>query len=354
MLKRKLILPIFLLVQIIIVNLLSFFPAFVERFYSNGIFVPISSLFRIVYGWIPFSVGDVIYAVVIVLVIRWFVIKRKSWRKQWKTNLLSVISFFSVFYFFFHLFWAINYVRIPLPEKMGFTTEYDDADLLIFTKRLIAKTNQVHFAITSDRLIKVENSDTQQQIFDKNLAGYRTLSEKYPFFSYEHECVKKSLFSLPLTYMGFSGYLNPFTNEAQVNYMLPMHTFPATAAHEMAHQIGFASESEANFVGFLATIENDDLRIKYSGYTMALNYCLYNWKVRNEKIFDQLKQTVNPGVIENFRESREFWDQYQSFVEVFFEVFYHNFLKVNKQEDGIDSYSRFVDLLVNYYKTHPL
>jgi hypothetical protein len=35
-------------------------------------------------------------------------------------------------------------------------------------------------------------------------------------------------------YMGFSGYLNPFTNEAQVNYLGPMYTFPATTCREMA------------------------------------------------------------------------------------------------------------------------
>jgi hypothetical protein len=38
--------------------------------------------------------------------------------------------------------------------------------------------------------------------------------------------------------MGFGGYLNPFTNEAQVNY-LGSNVF-LTANHEMAHQMGYA------------------------------------------------------------------------------------------------------------------
>jgi hypothetical protein len=354
MFKRKLILSIFLLVQIILINVISFFPDFVERYYSNALYVPVSAFLRIVFGNLPFSVGDFLYAVVIILAIRWFYLKRKSWRVDWKINLLHIISFFSVFYFFFHLLWAINYVRTPLSEKMNIATEYTDAELLVFTKKLIAKTNAVHLGITSDKSKRAIVHYTQDQIFEMNISGYRRLAKKYPFFRYEHASTKTSLFSLPLTYMGFSGYLNPFTNEAQVNSMLPMHTFPATAAHEMAHQIGYASESEANFVGFLATVENQDLNIKYSGYMMALNYCLYNWKVRNEKIFDQLKKTVNPGVIANFKESQDFWESYQSFIEALFEVFYDNFLKVNKQEEGLDSYSRFVDLLVNYYKDKAL
>jgi hypothetical protein len=43
--------------------------------------------------------------------------------------------------------------------------------------------------------------------------------------------------SLPLTYMGFSGYLNPFTNEAQVNYLGPCILSQPQLA-EMAHQLG--------------------------------------------------------------------------------------------------------------------
>ncbi|MDO1498958.1 DUF3810 family protein [Winogradskyella maritima] len=33
------------------------------------------------------------------------------------------------------------------------------------------------------------------------------------------------MFSTGLTYMGYAGYLNPFTNEAQVNRLLPILGF---------------------------------------------------------------------------------------------------------------------------------
>jgi capsule polysaccharide export protein KpsC/LpsZ len=46
----------------------------------------------------------------------------------------------------------------------------------------------------------------------------------------KNRSVKKSLLSLPLTYMGFAGYLNPFTNEAQVNDKIPMYNFPTTTS----------------------------------------------------------------------------------------------------------------------------
>ncbi|MBD3583967.1 DUF3810 domain-containing protein [Flavobacterium selenitireducens] len=351
---KKYRLPLFLLVQIVVIQIVSLFPGIVEKYYSNGLYTWISSAQRWIFGWIPFSVGDVLYGLVILLLIRWLWMIRKSWKIKWKDNLLRFAGFLSIFYFLFHLLWAMNYHRMKLPEKMGFATEYSDEELIAFTRKLIVKTNAVQVAITGDTASKVVNRYSQEQVFSINHDAYSELSKRYPYFVLGRPSSKKSLISLQLSYMGFSGYLNPFTNEAQVNDMVPMYSFPATASHEMAHQIGYASESEANFVGYLAAINSNDEMLAYSGYTLALKYCLRSVEARDEKLFLSLLQSVNPGIRKNFKESRIFWEQYESFVEIGFKFFYDNFLKANKQEDGLESYSRFVDLMVNYHKSEKL
>jgi len=347
--RRKYILPIFLFVQIIVLQIISFFPEFVERFYSNGLYISLSEFSRMIFGKIPFSVGDFLYFVAIFFALRWFWNKRKSWRLQWKDNVLGILSVLSVFYFVFHFLWATNYHRVKLFDKMLIEREYTDADLLAFTKKLIAKTNAIHSRIAQNDSAKVIFPYSRQQVFEMNLNGYRNLSQEYPFFAYRTPSVKRSIMSLPLTYMGFAGYLNPFTNEAQVNDKIPMYNFPTTTTHEMAHQLGYASESEANFIGFLASVKNDNLYFQYSGYAVALRYCLHNWKIRDKKILEQLLPTVNPGILKNYAESEVFWKQYESFIETGFKVFYDNFLKFNSQKDGLESYSKFVNLMVNYY-----
>jgi hypothetical protein len=361
--KCRYILPLFLLTQVLILKIIWFFPDLVERFYSNGVYIFISKFSRIALGKIPFSIGDCLYFILIVLLLKWFWTKRQSWTRakaehigakpEWKNNLLTILSFLSVFYFLFHTLWAFNYYREPLFEKMKIERDYTDADLLIFTKKLIAKTNTIQSQITKNDSLKVVFPYSQNQVFEMNLNGYKNLSAEYNFFTYTNLSVKKSLFSLPLTYMGFGGYLNPFTNEAQVNYLGPMYSFPMTTNHEMAHQMGYASESECNFIGFMSSINNDNLYFQYSGYSMALRYCLGNWQVRNEKIFKQLLKTVHPGVLKNYQESEDFWKQYQTPIETGFHYFYDNFLKMNQQKDGMDSYSKFVNLMVNYYKVRP-
>ena len=348
--KRKYILPSFLLFQIILLKIIPYFPEMVEQYYSNGLYAILSKFERIILGKIPFSIGDILYFMLILLGLNWLFNKRKTWKLEWKNNTLSILSFISVFYFFFHLLWGLNYYRQPLFEKMAIERDYSNADLLAFTKKIIAKTNTIQKQLTNNDRAKVVVPYSQEEFFEMNIEGYKSLSKKHPFFEYKNPSIKKSLFSLPLTYMGFGGYLNPFTNEAQVNYLGPIYSFPMTTNHEMAHQMGFASESECNFIGFLASVKNDDLYIQYSGYSMALRYCLSNWQERDDAVFKVLLKTIHPGILKNYKESELFWKQYDTIIDKGFHAFYDQFLKVNQQKDGIESYSKFVNLMVNYYK----
>ncbi|WP_177733222.1 MULTISPECIES: DUF3810 domain-containing protein [Flavobacterium] len=352
--NKKLLLPLFLGVQILFLKVLSFFPEFVERFYSNGFYPFLSRILRISFGKIPFSIGDLLYFIVILLLLKWLWKQRKSWKTAWKDNLLSLVGFVSVFYFLFNLLWGVNYHRVPLYKKLAIEKDYSLEELMDFTKRVIVKVNAVHAQIEKNDSLKVSVPYTQKQLFEKTLNGYHHLGEAFPFFAYDHKSVKASLISTPLTYMGFSGYLNPFTNEAQVNDLIPKTNFATTTCHEMAHQIGYASESEANFIGYMASIYNDDIYFNYSGYTYALRYCLHNIEMKEEGKTKELLPLIRPGVLENFKDSDAFWDSHQNIMEPLFKVFYDNFLKLNQQKDGMESYSKFVDLLVNYYEKRAL
>ena len=349
--KRKYILILFLLFQIIFLKIIAFFPNVVEQFYSNGLYVWISKISRTALGTIPFSVGDILYGIGIVsLLLSLWKIRKTNWKDQ----LLKITSTISVGYFLFHFLWALNYYRVPLFEKMNIQREYTKDDLLVFTEKLILKTNAVQFEITKNKNLKVTNRYSQDSIFKMTQLGYDNLAKQYPFFKYQNRSIKKSLFSLPLTYMGFGGYLNPFTNESQVNYKLPMYGFPNVVCHEMAHQLGFASESECNFIGFLACIKNEDLYFQYSAYSNALRYCMANIGMKDETKFKILKAKINPGIIANYKDSDVFWEQYDTFIDKGFHAFYDQFLKFNQQEDGMESYSKYVDLLINYYKNKQL
>ncbi len=345
---------IFFVIQIVFIQILGFFPELVEQFYSNGFYPILAQISRKFLGWVPFSVGDLIYFVVGFFILKWIVnLFRKS--KNWKDIGLDIVKSISIFYFLFHILWAFNYYREPLFDKMNIEKEYSDADLLRFTRQMISKTNAIQIELTNNPNQKVVTDLTQEQIFEQSLIGYKALAKQHSDFTFEHQSLKKSLISLPLSYMGFSGYLNPFTNEAQVNERVPMMNFPFTTCHEMAHQIGYASESEANFIGFLAVTKNENLHFKYAGFSSALRYCLRNWEARNPVLGQQLLTEINPGVLQNFEDIKLHWQQYETFIfEDGFKIFYDHFLKANQQKDGLESYSKFLNLLINYSKITPI
>nr|WP_309597492.1 DUF3810 family protein [Flavobacterium davisii] len=53
-------------------------------------------------------------------------------------------------------------------------------------------------------------------------------------------------------------------------------------------------------------------------------------------------------MLKNFKETDLFWSKHESILNKGFELFYDHFLKLNQQEEGIKSYSKFIDLLINY------
>ncbi len=307
---------------------------------------------RYAFGWVPFSVGDVLYTLATVYTLRWLFVNRKRIIKDTKAWILDVLSAVSIGYFTFHLLWAFNYYRLPLHKALNIEKDYTTEALVATTERLISTVNTVHIAITNNDTIKVNMPYSKTELLQKVPKGYDKLSKKFPHLAYQPKSVKRSIYSLPLTYMGFSGYLNPFTNEAQIDGLIPTFKYPTTASHEVAHQLGYAAENEANFIGSMAAMHHDDIYFKYSGYAFALRHCLHEIYRRDPKQYKILVTKVNKGILKNYQEVRDFWDSYQNPTEPLFKSTYDTFLKANNQADGMESYSYVVALLVNYFENN--
>jgi hypothetical protein len=350
----KTIIALSLIPQYLFIKWVSHYPEFIECYYSEGVYPYISKLFRYTLGWIPFSFGDLVYAFAIIYSIRWFYVNRKRLRKDTKQWVVDVFSAISIIYFAFHLFWGLNYYRLPLHKSLNLKSEYTTEKLVSVTKNLISTSNALYSEIAGNDTLKIDIPYSKSELLNLAPLGYNNLKIIFPNLEYHPKSVKKSLFSYPLTYMGFSGYLNPLTNEAQVDALIPTYLFPTTTSHEMAHQLGYAAENEANFIGCLAAINHDDIYFKYSGYTFALRFCLNEIARRDEALFETLYDTVNKGILNNYKEARDFWDTYENPLEPIFKITYSSYLKANQQSKGMESYSYVVALLVNYFESHTL
>ena len=351
---QKILLAFSIIPQYLIIIWLSNYPEFVESFYSNGIYQFTSKALRFAFGWLPFSVGDVFYTIAGIYIIRWLIIHRKRILKDTFNWALEVLTACSFVYFAFHLFWGMNYYRLPVHKTLNIDNTYSTGELQSVTEKLISKANIIHLSITNNDSIKIEMPFSKRELLAMSDNGYQNLAKIYPQFKQEPSSIKLSLYSIPLTYMGFSGYLNPLTNEAQIDGLIPRHKYPTTICHEKAHQLGYAAENEANFIGCLASLNNNDVYFQYSGYIFALRHCLNELYKRDKPLYENLIETINKGILKNYQESYEFWSSYQNPLEPLFKESYNTFLKANNQDKGLKSYSYAVALFVNYFKDKQL
>ena len=216
------------------------------------------------------------------------------------------------------------------------------------TDLFITNTNKIHHKLSKNDTLPVLFDDSS--LYKESIRAIQTLKkhniskDKPPLIS-----VKNSLFSTPLSYMGFSGYINPFTLEAQINKNIPKIQVPTTICHEIAHQMGYSAENEANFIGIMAAIHSENNLVSYSGNTLALRHLLNELYKSDKKSHHLLISKVNKGILINFIEANKEWEKYNNPFEPYFKGLFDYFLKVNNQTEGVKSYNLVVNLLVNYY-----
>jgi hypothetical protein len=342
----KWILPVILVVSIL---LLKFFPSVIERYYSNGLYIGISKLLRIITGWIGISLGDIFYAVLVVKLISWafrsikLIIKKQASWKKFGFRCFELIRMLLWIFIWFNFVWGLNYNRLGVAYQLKLEpVKYSKEEVESIVCELVDKVNESRKAIGNDSLLPI----AFKEIYATTFVGYKNLALEHPAFIYQNQSIKKSLYSKVSHYMGFTGYYNPFSGEAQVSSDLPNILVPYIACHEVAHQLGYASESEANFVGYLACKSAND---KYFTYSVYMD--LYKYAAR-ELFLKDLRTThsweLDSLVRKDFREIRKFFDKKENKVSPVFSSMYNQYLKANQQERGIESYNDVIGLLIAY------
>lgn len=348
--KIKTLLILFLPIQLIGLSVLSLYPEAVEKHYSQTLFPIIAQIEHFLFGWIPFSVGDLLYIFFGIALIHWVYRRIRSKFRQPEKWLTQMLITTSILLFSFQILWGLNYYRMPLQQTLGLKTAYSQEELIRFTEDLITLSNRTHEELSPDSSKAITYNFTSKELNLLSLQSYDYLTNTSLYVNYKFKNIKPSVFSIPLSYMGFSGYLNPLTNEAHINTKVPLFKMPTLITHEMAHQIGFAKENEANFIAALVTIEHKNPYFRYSGLTFALQYCLSDLAKKDPEKAQNLVRKIQPGIRKNYEEVRQFWSSYQNAFEPVFETFYDGYLKLNQQPDGMQTYHFFVGLLVNYYQ----
>lgn len=327
-------------------------PENIQKYYTQYIYKAYSDTWINIVENFNFSIGDILYLILIsgmLISVYKLIRKKESIQRKIILALVNTYMGVSVFWLVFNLTWGLNNYNIPLQNTLGIPLGYNSSQVTELTKLLVQQTTAQHKELSFHKDMPIVIGEDLHHILLQASSTFNHLAIQTNAFSARQTNVKPSLFSPILTYMGFSGYVNPFTTEAQINYKIPKLTTIVTASHEIAHQLGFAKESEANFLGYLNAKNQTDLKYQYAANIFALRYCLSELKKSESTEFLEILESIPLGILYNIQENSIFWLSYKNFADSLFHIFYDSFLKANNQKQGLQSYNRFVDFLVNYH-----
>ncbi len=331
-----------LLAQFLLFFILSKIPAAIQFF--EEFFELQKQAHMQLFSGLSFSAGDVLYILLFLLiaVIAVNIFKRSKRPSALKSGLIML----NVLYFVYQFFWGMLYFQPPLIEKLqgNEPTAAQAKELaLIFLQK--CKNSRTQVREDQNGVFRLVNSNDLQTVIlaQQNEIPAEISTKKAALVN----SVKPSLFAPVMSFTGISGYYNPFTAEAQYNPLLPSTQIPATIAHETAHQLGFAREQEASFIGYLIGRNAGNPELRYSTEFFALKSLLRSLSEKDSAFVEQTMASFSDGMQRDLEYERKFAEEHDGILDVFFGFTNDLFLKSNQQEGSI-TYSYFVELLIGY------
>ncbi len=330
----------------------SHFPNLVSKYYLPYVFKPLSGLLRIISNKIEFAIGEWLYLIIcislIISFIRFLIINFNHFQRIrfWTTIAVEFLNWVLKWYILFELFWGLNYQKLPPSTdfELKLPETYSEAQMDSLSIQLISAMNSSR-AQLGDSVVKYMPLDS---IMEKSIGEFDQIEHQYPFLLYRRPSLKKSTFSAWGDYFGYTAFYQPLTGEAIIRADLPILTQPFTVCHEIAHQLGYASETEANFIAFVIGTECKDPLFNYSTQLQLFTYAqqaeLNSIAKRGdftqfENVIARNKKLMNPKVLADRKIIREFFTRKQSLQIPGSAEMYNQFLLWNKQAKGIESYN---------------
>ncbi|WP_443938367.1 DUF3810 domain-containing protein [Pedobacter sp. MW01-1-1] len=338
-----------ILLLVVLTFIIGFFPSFIQKYYSTGIYPHIAASLRFISSLFPFALGDSLYVLLFAFVLYKlinFYIRRKQLKKQDRLIVpLEVINFFLVLYILFKVVWGFNYSRPSVSDELGIGKEkYNVKELLLLTDFFIQKTN--------DLKLKQSQSPeyTIKLLQEKSSEAYALMAQENTLFRYRIPCLKAVSSTYLTSKAGIEGYYTPLSGEANINTALPNFVKPYVSCHEIAHQLGIAYEDEANLLGYLTANNLPNIDYQYSANYEMLRYLLFEVRMKAPQEYKPMRDKLIPAVLQDFKAEKEFWRRYNGQMFGYMDKAFDNFLKLNNQPKGIESYQDIVIWLWNIHK----
>lgn len=263
-------------VLVLALNLLSISKGFCD-FYTDNIFWLSSAVYSRITGLFPFSVGEVLIALVVFLVLAAVVLlllliglrKKTGFVKFVRNYYKSLLVLGITVAFIMTVNCSIPYNCSRLEFNGNGNKAYSAEDMVALRNYVVENCNELAKQVPRD-----ENGNLvcPEKLNEKIIDALHSISGEFPRMKGYFPNAKAMMGSKFMYQTGMLGVYFPFTMEANYNKYVSAPYTASTIAHELSHLKGYMFEDEANFMSYIACIASDDITVRYSGYLSVLDY----------------------------------------------------------------------------------
>lgn len=374
--KWKVIIPAVLITVAVLLNCMAcLIPGFADS-YVNHVFPLWAESYGRFTGLFPFSVGEKLLYLAVLLIFVWLagsvclLVIHMSLARSSRFGIRFKRGYKAYTMF---LYWVVGIVTLimvlncfmlyrvsPITERFEIGAQskddYGKEELIALRNYVVEEANALAPLMERDEQGYLVYSGDVAKEAKKQM---KQLGESFPNLRGYYPNPKPLLLSGFFSQQYIMGYYFPFSMEANYNDKMYVINYPTTFCHELSHLKGFILEDEANFIGYLACVNSEDLFFKYSAYLSVIRYLDRDfYKAIGE---DAEAYAEYPAISELVKADKMFlteeaWEQVEEkalldteLVERASDTFTETILTSNGVKDGKVSYSRVVDLLLRYY-----
>jgi hypothetical protein len=317
-------------------------PARVETWYSRGMYLSMQRVLTAASNLTAIAVLDVLIAMAIVAAAVWLFLRvRRRGSSGWGRTLMRLgadtLVAAACVYLVFLAAWGLNYRR----QSLRVTVDFDEARVtheavVALLNRTVDELNALRGPAHAGAWPPLAaTSATLAPAFDEAQRGLglpRVAVAGRP---------KASLLSWYFPRAAIDGMTNPFALEVIVNPEVLPFERPAVLAHEWAHLAGFADESEASFVGWVACQRAGE-QARYSAWlSLALHLASAVTTEEYRAAIDHLDR----GARDDLRAIVARVRRAVPVVRTAARRVYDGYLKANRVASGVRSYDEVVVLI---------
>ena len=329
-------------------------PEWVETLFARGLYPVVREVVGTLTGWTSFSfteAGLILFASL--LVYRLLRARRgvargaRTWRNVGAHFVSGTLALTGLFYAWGMFGWGFNYYRQPFLatenlDRTGITAQ----ELQAVAFDLVDEANPLRRSVEEDDGGVMRTDDLPRRAIGRAGKAFASLDVEYASLRDGFVSRPKGPVAPLLPWFGVSGVFFPYTGEAHVGLEQPPAGQLFAACHELAHQLGWAREEEANFVGYAICRRHPELDYRYAAAQGALRYVLHTLRAVDPDGAAAVTAALDDGIVRDWEASRTFWLAHDTFVGDAAERVNDAYLKAQGQEAGVGSYGLMVDLLV--------